>query len=420
MYPPMVSNDSIMSLEKFGASSSLQNRLPIVRAVTFLRKDATSEIIELNKFPEKGASIAKYVEIAESEGRLYSLDRHISASSWLKIVTLATDCHTNNILLIPSGKGVIMKTIRDIAPGELLFLWFSENLLLILNIPFLNPRNIQGQDRYICHICHTVFEYPNPLKLHVSLDCDRLDLNHLWNLLSRKITSLSNLCSPTPFRFQLTASRNMISPILIEPPNSHRSLNPSPTSSNQFSPSSSNQPSPGQISPHLLSSIYSIRHNLLNRQSAFKPYSYINGPGVLSGLCPSTANDDTQPVLERQPTTTHAAEIETIASNLGKSKEGHLCIYCGKVYSRKYGLKIHIRTHTGYKPLLCKYCHRPFGDPSNLNKHMRLHADAESPYKCEICGKILVRRRDLERHIKSKHQNNIDTISETSDDELDV
>lgn len=61
MYPPMVSNDSIMSLEKFGASSSLQNRLPIVRAVTFLRKDATSEIIELNKFPEKGASIAKYV-----------------------------------------------------------------------------------------------------------------------------------------------------------------------------------------------------------------------------------------------------------------------------------------------------------------------------------------------------------------------
>lgn len=78
------------------------------------------------------------------------------------------------------------------------------------------------------------------------------------------------------------------------------------------------------------------------------------------------------------------------------------------------------RTHTGYKPLFCKYCHRPFGDPSNLNKHMRLHADAESPYKCEICDKILVRRRDLDRHIKSKHQNNVDTTSDTSDDELDV
>jgi len=63
-----------------------------------------------------------------------------------------------------------------------------------------------------------------------------------------------------------------------------------------------------------------------------------------------------------------AAQIEAIVSNMGASKQGHLCIYCGKVYSRKYGLKIHIRTHTGFKPLKCKFCLRPFGDPSNLNK----------------------------------------------------
>lgn len=88
-----------------------------------------------------------------------------------------------------------------------------------------------------------------------------------------------------------------------------------------------------------------------------------------------------------------------------KSQKGHLCLYCGKLYSRKYGLKIHLRTHTGYKPLKCKVCMRPFGDPSNLNKHVRLHAEGQTPYKCDHCGKILVRRRDLERHIKSRHPN---------------
>ncbi|XP_072178190.1 PR domain zinc finger protein 13-like [Diadema setosum] len=86
-----------------------------------------------------------------------------------------------------------------------------------------------------------------------------------------------------------------------------------------------------------------------------------------------------------------------------KNKRGHLCIYCGKLYSRKYGLKIHLRTHTGYKPLKCKVCLRPFGDPSNLNKHIRLHAEGETPYRCEYCGKVLVRRRDLDRHIRSRH-----------------
>jgi len=83
----------------------------------------------------------------------------------------------------------------------------------------------------------------------------------------------------------------------------------------------------------------------------------------------------------------------------------HECPYCGKRYSRRYGLTIHVRTHTGHKPLQCAVCRRPFGDPSNLNKHVRLHAgDAgDTPYRCRHCGKVLVRRRDLERHVRSRH-----------------
>ncbi|XP_023943071.2 zinc finger protein 775 [Bicyclus anynana] len=127
-----------------------------------------------------------------------------------------------------------------------------------------------------------------------------------------------------------------------------------------------------------------------------------HAPDAASALAPGPAPAlalDPAPALAPDP-----ARLEALAAAWGRSRDGHVCVYCGKLYSRKYGLKIHIRTHTGYKPLRCRHCLRAFGDPSNLNKHVRLHAaPAAAPHACALCRKPLARRRDLLRHLRAHH-----------------
>ena len=92
--------------------------------------------------------------------------------------------------------------------------------------------------------------------------------------------------------------------------------------------------------------------------------------------------------------------------------QGFTCEYCGKVYCRKYVLKIHMRTHTGFKPLRCKVCDKSFSDPSNMKKHVKLHETDDTVHRCRHCGRNFVRYRGLLNHIKSKHSEHasIDTL----------
>jgi PR domain zinc finger protein 13 len=212
------------------------------------------------------------------------------------------------------------------------------------------------------------------LKIHLATNCDKLSKEILW---TRLIEQSRPIKAPTP--------------------TSTLFFSPSPPLQ-QYGHSHFSNPAAPPVYPSL--SHHTVQPWIQqDRVSAFRPVSSVSPHSITPSSPSFISNTEHQSILQA------AARLETIVSNMGTSKQGHICIYCGKFYSRKYGLKIHIRTHTGFKPLKCKYCYRPFGDPSNLNKHVRLHVQSNSIYKCTLCSKILVRRRDLQRHLQTRHSN---------------
>ncbi|GFY56518.1 PR domain zinc finger protein 13 [Trichonephila inaurata madagascariensis] len=328
-----------------------------------------------------------YFHVEICSGYLSVVEKQVG-QNWARFIAIAKNCHEQNVELTKSPNGLILITTRFVKASDELLVWIGGDLLSELEFPFLTPINIKGNQAYHCHKCEKVFKNPNPLKVHLSYEC-KSSVHPIEDSDSLK---LIHPRSNNEFRLGFEVKDKFLE--------SHRST----LDNNSRITLPTNSPVPLLLVPNAastnseMSSCFGLPDShtfqILNSFSVPERTKHIYSDMTLEFRLSQ------EPAKGLKPSTNMWINHPTGCT---QSSPGHVCAYCGKVYSRKYGLKIHVRTHTGYKPLKCRYCFRPFSDPSNLNKHVRLHSESDTPYRCTICGKVLVRRRDLLRHIKSRH-----------------
>lgn len=124
--------------------TSLANGSYVIEPIPKDTKSRPFNYIDVTKSEFEQQQQQKLFVGTDSAGYLIN-DQRLSESVWLRTLSLAHDTYSHNAQLeITSDHRLRLRVVKNLVIDEEIQLWFSDDILAILSIPFLTPVNILG------------------------------------------------------------------------------------------------------------------------------------------------------------------------------------------------------------------------------------------------------------------------------------
>ncbi|KAL9891190.1 uncharacterized protein ACN427_009839 [Glossina fuscipes fuscipes] len=109
--------------------------------------------------------------------------------------------------------------------------------------------------------------------------------------------------------------------------------------------------------------------------------------------------EDLQKHVKKKHSNDSKTEKQRSQNRVAKSKDFHLCNFCGQSFTTHSSLRMHSRKHTGERPYKCDLCEKAFMRQQDMKLHRVIHSD-EKPHQCFECGKSFKRPDKLRTHMR--------------------
>ena len=102
--------------------------------------------------------------------------------------------------------------------------------------------------------------------------------------------------------------------------------------------------------------------------------------------------------LPRQPTANELKQ-KFMIYRLSDTSSRYICLVCGKMYTSRYNIRMHMNLHSGNNVHKCAFCGRNFAHKHVYESHVRTHT-GERPFSCGKCERRFGDRSNCSSHRK--------------------